>query len=689
MNNFEAAWLRYEKTRESESVAKLSGIVCDKKLQGNQIVQSAIRELQEGFRGLFGRELAVVESCCENRSIILSIDPLRPAESLQTAEVSPKTEPIGNSQTKKESKKESYRLSMQNGNFYITGSDANGLLYGTFSFLRKLTLQEDIENLQEEKAPVMPLRMLNHWDNMDGSIERGYSGDSFFFVKNEVVVDERTRMYARLAASVGINAVVINNVNVKEMATYMITEKYFGKLDDMAEIFGEYGIKFYMSLNYAAPVELGELDTADPLDENVSNWWHEKMHEVFSRIQNLGGFLIKADSEGRPGPFTYGRTHADGANMLADAVAPYGGKIIWRCFVYNCKQDWRDLKTDRARSGYDNFIHLDGQFAENVILQVKNGPMDFQVREPVHPLFGGMTKTNEMLEVQIAQEYTGQQRHVCYLIPMFKEILKFKTYVNQDADTVCDIVSGKTFGQTNCGMAAVANTGNDENWTGHDLAAANFYGFGRLSFEPDLSAEEIAKEWIAMTFGQDEKVMQVLSKILMNSWPAYENYNAPLGIGWMVNPSYHYGPNVDGYEYDRWGTYHRADHLGIGVDRSHHGTGYATLYHEENAAIYDDPAKCPDELLLFFHHMPYTHVLRSGKTIIQHIYDTHFKGVEMVDEMVEDFLTLEDKLDAKRFNRMKERFFHQKEHAREWRDQINSYFYRKTGIPDEKGREIF
>ena len=752
MNNYEAAWLRYEKTEESESVAKISGIMCEKHLQENSIVRSAIRELQEGFKGLFGRELAVADSCSEesqkenapgnaksgasdgDSSIILAIEPFRATKSLQetelfqttsslqetkqtqTAELPQETEPAGNRLSQKGLIKESYRLSMQEGNVHITGSDANGLLYGVFAFMRKLVLKEDIQNLQEEKTPVMPLRMLNHWDNMDGSIERGYSGDSFFFVKNEVVVDDRTRMYARLAASVGINAVVINNVNVKEMATYMITEKYFDKLDDMAAIFAEYGIKLYMSLNYAAPLELGELDTADPLDENVSIWWHEKMHEVFSRIQNLGGFLIKADSEGRPGPFTYGRTHADGANMLAGAVAPYGGKIIWRCFVYNCQQDWRDLKTDRARSGYDNFINLDGQFAENVILQVKNGPMDFQVREPVHPLFGGMTKTNEMLEVQIAQEYTGQQRHVCYLIPMFKEVLQFKTYVNnntdmkcdnnadistknavcnytnyvnRDADTVCDIVSGKTFGQTNCGMAAVANTGNDENWTGHDLAAANFYGFGRLSFEPDLSAEEIAKEWIALTFGQDEKVMQVISKILMNSWPAYENYNAPLGIGWMVNPSYHYGPNVDGYEYDRWGTYHRADHLGIGVDRSHNGTGYATLYQKENAEIYDDPAKCPDELLLFFHHMPYTHVLRSGKTIIQHIYDTHFAGVEMVDEMVEDFLTLEGKIDEKRFNRMKERFFHQKEHSREWRDQINSYFYRKTGIADEKGRKIY
>ena len=315
--------------------------------------------------------------------------------------------------------------------------------------------------------------------------------------------------------------------------------------------------------------------------------------------------------------------------------------------------------------------------------------MDFQVREPVHPLFGALKASNQMLEVQIAQEYTGQQRHVCYLIPMFKEVLAFRTYAAKTDDTVMDIVSGKTFGQTTCGMAAVANTGNDENWTGHDLAAANLYGFGRLAFTPSATAEELAKEWIVRTFGKDQEVREVLLFILMNSWKAYEMYNAPLGIGWMVNPNFHYGPSVDGYEYDRWGTYHRADHAGIGVDRSHNGTGYAGLYEEPNASMYDSPESCPDELLLFFHHMPYEHKLHSGKTVIQHIYDTHFEGVELVDEMVKRFEGLEGKLPNKAFGRMLERFRHQQEHAREWRDQINTYFYRKSGIADEKGRKIF
>lgn len=571
----------------------------------------------------------------------------------------------------------------------MEASDERGILYGVFALIFRMQRQEALAGLNLKKEPVMPLRMVNHWDNMDGSIERGYSGRSFFFDNNEILVDERTVTYARLMASVGINGAVINNVNVKDQATYMITEKYFDRLREMSEIFAGYGIRFFMSLNYAAPVELGELDSADPLDENVIAWWKKRMEIVYEAIPLLGGFLIKADSEGRPGPFTYGRNHADGANMLARAIEPYGGLIVWRCFVYNCRQDWRDRKTDRARSGYDNFMELDGRFCDNVILQIKNGPMDFQVREPVHPLFGGLTKTNQMLEVQIAQEYTGQQRHICYLIPWFKQILEFKTYVKETDDTVCDIVSGKTFGQKNCGMAAVANTGNDENWTGHDLAAANLYGFGRLCYEPDLAAQEIAKEWIGLTYGRDEKVEETILFLLMESWPAYEKYTSPLGIGWMVNPGVHYGPSVDGYEYDRWGTYHRADHLGIGVNRSREGTGYARLYREPRASVYDDKEKCPDELLLFFHHVPYTWKLKSGKTVIQHIYDTHFEGVEMVDEMDRRFGELRGKVPEKVYERVMARLAHQKEHAREWRDQINTYFYRKSGIADEKGREIF
>lgn len=661
--DFEQAWLSYKQREVPAQWADIHKICMDRK---GRITEHAAAELQTAFSKITGKEPVLCQEPPEkekNGCIFLKQTDGR--------------------------KEGGYHLFEKEGALIIEASDEGGLLYGAFELIKQLQLGGAYEGMDIRKEPVMPLRMLNHWDNMDGSIERGYSGNSFFFDQDEVLVNERTVTYARLLASVGINGTVINNVNVKDAATWLITDRYFEKLRQMSEIFADYGIKLFLSLNYAAPVELGELTSADPLSEEVRQWWKRRMKLVFEQVPNLGGFLIKADSEGRPGPFTYGRTHADGANMLAEAVEPYGGLIIWRCFVYNCKQDWRDYKTDRARSGYDNFKELDGTFRDNVILQIKNGPMDFQVREPVHPLFGALEATNQMLEVQIAQEYTGQQRHVCYLIPMFKEVLAFRTHAARADDTVKDIVSGKTFGQTRCGMAAVANTGNDENWTGHDLAAANLYGFGRLAFDPAVSAEELAGEWIMRTFGEDKTVREVLLFILMNSWRAYEMYNAPLGIGWMVNPSYHYGPNVDGYEYDRWGTYHRADHVGIGVDRSHHGTGYAGLYREPNASMYDSPESCPDELLLFFHHMPYDHRLHSGKTVIQHIYDTHFEGVELVDEMVKRFESLEGKLPDKVYRRMLDRFLHQKEHAREWRDQINTYFYRKSGIADEKGRQIF
>ena len=658
---FEQMWLNVQKDKP--------GAQCFKRIvypEGSRIMENAARELQAAIAQMTGKKPVLCLDLNQNEGaevISLSLRPGFPPEG--------------------------YKISGNGETVAVEASDENGILYGCFELIRQLSLGTQTQELSIEKSPAIPLRMLNHWDNMDGSIERGYSGNSFFFEKNEILVDDRIRTYARLLASVGINGTVINNVNVKDAATDLITDRYFEKLRILSEILAEYGIKLFLSLNYAAPMEISGLPGADPLDDQVIRWWKERMQQVYAAVPGLGGFLIKADSEGRPGPFTYGRTHAQGANMLAEAIEPYGGLIIWRCFVYNCKQDWRDRKTDRARSGYDNFIGLDGQFRDNVILQIKNGPMDFQVREPVHPLFGGLEKTNQMLEVQIAQEYTGQQRHVCYLIPMFKEVLEFRTYCREKDDSVLDLISGKTYGQTKCGIAAVANTGNDENWTGHDLAAANLYGFGRLAFEPQLSAEQIARERIRLTLGSDPQVMDNLLFILMNSWPAYESYTAPLGIGWMVNPNYHYGPNVDGYEYDRWGTYHRADHLGIGVDRSHNGTGYAGLYREPNASLYDDPEKCPEELLLFFHHMPYEYRLQSGKTILQHIYDTHFDGVALVDEMVRRFEELKGKLPEKQYERMAQRFAHQKEHSREWRDQINTYFYRKTGIPDEKGRKIY
>ncbi len=639
----------------------------------NLIISNAVEELTLAFQGLYGRKVIRVSS----------EEGFLKAEAGIFLHITSSTL-IG---------KEGYRIECMNGKCIITSVTEAGALYGVFALLRSLVVSQvrdfDTWTYREEKEPYMPLRMLNHWDNLDGTIERGYSGNSFFFHENEVLTDERIKAYAKMIASVSINAVVINNVNVKGAATELISERYYDKLKKISDIFNSYCVKLFLSINFAAPIELGGLDTADPCDEEVQSWWTKKAAEIWTRVPYLGGFLVKADSEGRPGPFTYGRTHADGANMLAEAIKPYGALVIWRCFVYNCQQDWRDTRTDRARAGYDNFMPLDGEFSDQVILQIKNGPMDFQVREPISPLFGGLKKTNMMLEVQIAQEYTGQQRHVCYLLPWFKEILDFHIGCDYENGTVKEIVSGRTFNNSNCGMAAVSNTGNDPNWTGHDLAAANLYGFGRLAFDTGLSAEEIAKEWIVQTFGHKDKVIENILKIIMMSWSTYEKYTAPLGIGWMVKPNHHYGPDVDGYEYDRWGTYHKADHKGIGVDRTEMGTGFCSQYKEPLALMYSNKITCPEELLLFFHHVDYTYVLSSGKTVIQHIYDTHFEGAKDAAQFLELWMELKDMIDEDVYERTLNRFQHQKSHALEWCDVINSYFFRKTGIADQYGRKLY
>ncbi|MBP8969093.1 MAG: alpha-glucuronidase [Lachnospiraceae bacterium] len=666
MSNYAKLWLGYKSKKANRDCTCLRKIRINGADETDIVSKNAVSELKEGLKAM------------------LDVDPeITFGTATAPAVVNCGKDILDN---------EEYKISIDADALVIDAKSSSAALYAAFDILRTVATEKNVEAVYapgRSVRPSNPLRMLNHWDNMDGSIERGYSGKSFFYINNEIVIDERTRDYARLIASVGINAVVINNVNVKDAASYMITDRYFAKLAELGQIFAEYGIGLYLSLNYASTIEIGGLDSADPLDEKVIAWWKEKTAECFAKIPTLKGFLVKADSEGRPGPFTYGRTQADGANMLADIVKEYGGIIIWRCFVYNCKQDWRDYKTDRARAGYDNFMPMDGDYHDNVILQIKNGPMDFQIREPISPLLGGLKKTNQMLEVQIAQEYTGHQIDVCYLMPMFKEILGFKTYCSDKDDTVADIVSGKTWGSRFSGVAAVTNTGNDFNWTGNYLAGANLFGFGRLAFDTDLSSEEIAEDFIKMTISDDEEVVKTIEEILLPSRAIYEKYTSPLGIGWMVTPGLHYGCSVDGYEYDRWGTYHRADHFGIGVDRTDKGTGYALLYNEPNASMYNSPDECPDELVLFFHHLPYTHKLHSGKTVIQHIYDTHFEGYDEAKQLAAKWDTLKGKVDEEIFENVRERFERQLANAREWCDQVNSYFYRKSAIPDEKGRQIW
>ncbi len=653
---YSKCWLDYRPLESVEEVWLTLIVSCD-----GLIIESAVKEYVLAMEGLAGRRPKVTaDKTSAGVRLLVDEDTVSGADG--------------------------YRIAGENGGYTICGQSPSGVLYGVFHFLR-MAAGGELSQLPVEIVPAMPLRMMNHWDNMDGSIERGYSGESFFYKDYEILWDERLEHYTRMMASIGINGIVINNVNVHEKETYLITDTYLQKVKQYADLFQRYGIKLYTSVNFAAPMELAGFDNCDPLESQVAEWWKETTAHVYEVIPEFGGYLVKADSEGRPGPFTYGRTHADGANMLARALAPHGGIVIWRCFVYNCGQDWRDKKTDRARAAYDNFIHLDGCFDENVVLQIKNGPMDFQVREPVSPLFGALKRTNMILEVQIAQEYTGQQIDLCYLPPMWREILDFDTYAEGKGSTVSNIVRGAAYGQKFCGMAAVINTGNDKNWTGTDLAAANTYGYGRLAMEPAMSCEAIAKEWTDLTLGA--KVEKDVVDMLMKSWSTYEKYTAPLGIGWMVSPHYHYGPDIDGYEYDRWGTYHRADCRGLGVDRTPAGTGYTEQYNEPWKTIYADVEQCPQELLLFFHYVRYDAVLKSGKTLIQHIYDTHFEGVEEVEAMIAVWKSLKDDIDEEVYGRVLGRMERQLANAKEWRDRVNTYFYRKSGVKDEKGRTIY
>ena len=587
---------------------------------------------------------------------------------------------------------EGYRILAGAGTCTIWAGGENGLLYGVFALLRQLQLLQcapDELEWESKACPDTALRLMIHWDHMTGQIERGYSGDSLFFEKEQILVNERTIDYARLASSVCINGVVINNTNVEGAAIELLTERYYTQLRRLQDIFSSYGIRLFLAVDYTMPMLMGQLDTADPGDPRFQAWWKDKAREVWENLPGLGGFTVKADSEGRPGPFAYGKNHADGANVLADAVAPYQGLILWRCFVYNCQQDWRDTTIDRAKAAYQYYAPLDGCFRDNVILEIKNGPMDFQVREPVSPLIGALARTQMLLEVQIAQEYTGQQRHVCYLLPWFRQILDTDMDCWDGASRVADLIRGKRCGKPLGGIAAIANTGNDENWTGHDLAAANFYGIGRLAFDLSLSPETIAREWIRLTYGTGQKTEDILTDILMRSWAAYEKYNAPLGIGWMCSPGNHYGPCPTGYEYDRWGTYHKANHEAVGLDRTAEGTGYTRQYAPALCTLYEDPAACPEELLLFFHRMPYGHRLHNGKTILQHIYDTHFEGAEEAAGFLKQLEAIADELPADAYRRMHERFEHQKIHAALWRDVINTFFFRLTGIPDEHGRKIY
>jgi alpha-glucuronidase len=486
-------------------------------------------------------------------------------------------------------------------------------------------------------------------------------------------------------ASIGVNGCSINNVNADAR---VVSQAYLPEVACLAEAMRPWGVRVYISLNFASPREIGGVKTFDPLDPGAVAFWKKTVDAVYSVVPDLGGFVLKADSEGRLGPSEYGRTHADAANAIARALKPHGGLLFYRGFVYNHKMDWRDLKNDRAKAAYDNFHKLDGLFEDNVVIQIKHGPIDFQVREPASPLFGGLERTNQAIELQITQEYLGQQKHLVYVAPMWKEVLDFDMHAAAEGTPVKDLVAGKTFDRPTGGFVGVSNVGRDVNWLGHHLAMANLYAFGRLAWNPDLTSEAIAEEWTRQTFGRDAAVVKTIVGMLMRSWPIYESYTGPLGIGTLTDIIHiHFGPAPESSEYNGWGQWHRANDTGVGMDRSvGAGTRFTSQYRPPVAERFESLATCPDDLLLFFHHVPYTHVLDSGKTVIQHFYDAHYEGAEQAAELVRQWRSLRNEIDEQRFHEVLQRLEFQAGHAVVWRDAICRWFQRRSGIPDRHDR---
>ena len=590
----------------------------------------------------------------------------------------------------------------------IVGGDERGALYGVFAFLRLAATGQDLTHLNRRSHPAFPIRWVDNWDNPDGSIERGYAGRSIFFEGGNVREDlAPVSEYGRLLASIGINGCNINNVNA---APQLIDSAHLKQIARIADALRPWGVHLAMSVAIASPQTIGGLTTYDPLDAAVKAWWAAKANEIYILIPDFAGFTVKADSEGQPGPASFGRTPADAANTLAAALAPHGGIVLYRAFVYNHHLDWHDPKADRARAAYDIFHPLDGKFVPNVIVQTKEGPIDFQVREPVSPLFAGLEHTAQAMELQITQEYTGQQRHLVYLAPMWKWVLDTDLHANNQPATVAQILAGalsegaggfnplKTSANGAAfrpgpkagglgGLIGVSGIGRDR-WLSSPLALANLYAFGRLAWDPTLSPSEIADEWTQQTISPDPEVVATVEKMLLQSWPAYESYTGPLGLQTLTDiTGSHYGPNIESSERNGWGQWHDADSKGVGKDRTvSTGSGYAGQYPPALAKLYEDPATTPDNLLLFFHHVPYTYKLHNGKTVIQYLYDSHYEGAAQTAQFLRDWQSLQPKLDPALYADVQARLEYQAGHAIVWRDAVVQYFLKLSGIPDEKGR---
>ncbi|HEU4390441.1 MAG TPA: alpha-glucuronidase family glycosyl hydrolase, partial [Blastocatellia bacterium] len=562
----------------------------------------------------------------------------------------------------------------------IASSGEAGALYGAFHFLRLLQTLQPIEKLDVSQKPRLQIRMLDHWDNLDGSIERGYAGRSLWNWKAlPDTVDPRLRDYARANASIGINGSLLNNVNANSQ---FLSAEYLRKAAAVAQVFRAYGIRVYLSARFSSPMELGGLKTADPLDQQVAEWWKKKADEIYRTIPDFGGFVVKANSEGQPGPRTYNRNHVDGANMLAAALAPHNGVVMWRAFVYDMKPGY-----DRAGAAYENLQPFDGQFAPNVLLQVKNGPIDFQPREPFHPLFGGMPKTQLMPELQITQEYLGFSNHLVFLAQMWREFLDSDTYARGSGSTVTRVVDGSLYGERLTGMAGVANTGSDRNWCGHHFLQSNWYAFGRLAWNPGLESRQIADEWIRMTFTNDANAVRAITRIMLDSHEALVDYMTPLGLHHIMWGGHHYGPAPwwDKEARDDWNPvyYHRADERGLGFDRTSAGSNTVSQYHPEVRDRFASLSTCPEKFLLWFHHVPWDYRMRSGRTLWDELALDYQHGVDWVGATRREWDRLAGVIDKQRHGDVANKLAIQERDARWWRDAVLLYFqgFSKRPLP--------
>lgn len=549
--------------------------------------------------------------------------------------------------------KDGYTINVENGTIVLRSMSETGLLYAAYHLLRLQACGEDCSRLDIKEKPLNDIRILNHWDNPDGTIERGYAGRSLWkWDELPAKVSPRYAEYARANASIGINGTVLNNVNASPEA---LSSDNLKKVKTLADIFRPYGIKVYLSVNFATPIKLGGLATADPLDSDVAEWWKQKVHEIYSMIPDFGGFLVKANSEGQPGPCDYHRTHAEGANMLASALKPYGGIVMWRAFVYSPSD------ADRAKQAYLEFKPLDGKFLDNVIVQVKNGPIDFQPREPYSPLFGAMPHTQLMVEFQVTQEYLGHSNHLAYLAPMWKEFYSY-------------------YGPSDMKAAAgVTNIGDDTNWCGNDLAQSNWYAFGRLAWNPALSSEGIAREWLAQTFTADSRFVRPMTEVMMQSREAVVDYMMPLGLHHIFAWGHHYGPEpwceIEGARPDWLPTYyHRADKEGLGFDRTTDGSDAVSQYPDSLAAVFNSIDSCPDEFLLWFHHVPWKHEMKSGRTMWDELCLHYQRGVDAARGFRDTWKDMSPYVDAERHASVAHRFDIQASDAVWWKDACLEYF---------------